>query len=1255
VARTDFALTTEATSVEIAVLANDLDIEGDPLELVSAGAQHGSVLVSQGTTLIYTPGPGFRGEDTITYAVRDPSDAQASATVRVTVVKEAHPATLDLDADDSSALGLAYRTAYTAGGEGVAIADADLEVADVDGSQLESAKVSIANSVDGDLLSVGILPGSLFAIQPAADQVFLYGTASLSDYETALRAITFSAPSRGTAQGARAVLASVFDGAGESQVASATIHLNEAPGLNASLPEQGVYVDQPFSVALAGLFFDPDPGDPLRFGAMLEDGSPWPAWLQLDPDSGTLAGVAGGAEAGSVRVRITAFDGVGASVSDSFELTVVWPNRAPVVANPLEDQAATAGSAFTFEVPIGTFSDPDAGDALTFSAARADGTALPAWLTFEPSTGELAGAPAPTQVGSLELRVTATDGAGLSASDVFTLTVAPASRLVVVGTDLDDHIDLSDVPVLDGALLDALAGNDTLVGTTGDDTLEGGDGNDLLAGGYDPDSLYGGAGEDTLYGNQGEDRLDDDGGRDRLYGDSGDDTLFGGEDNDTLCGDANEDVLGGGNGDDSLLGGTGADEMFGGEGNDRLFGGSSGATEPDVLSGEEGHDYLSGGQGPDALYGGADNDVLFGVSGDDLISGGFGRDIMDGGTGNDTLFGGANADLVFGGRDHDRLLGGQGVDTLYGGYGDDTLYGESGRDRLSGGDGRDALEGGSGRDWLAGGAGADTLAGGLGDDTLVGGAGPREDPALETDTFVYRFGWMGDAPPSGAVIGSGNDHVLDFVPGLASGDTLVLRPQVLAGAAPSLETLSAVLEVERFDADGDLLAEGTRIATRRPGTAPGEPDPYAEGLYLWGVLPSDGSGAAPATLLALAEHLRITVQASGLAAPAAEPVAAPVEPDDPFVADRDGSGGSDYAEGALVGLAPGLALREAPIPPALPYPLEDPRWWAELDSVAGTDRWAGTSGADRIVAASGDDTVVAGSGADRVLGGEGRDVVLGEANDDLLLGEAGQDTLAGGSGNDGLLGGAGTDRLRGGFGADTLAGEAGRDTLLGEAGADRLEGGADPDKANGGDGNDTLLGGEAADTLWGGGDDDVLAGEAGADLLYGEGPGAPRAGEDTLLGGAGADSLYGEGGDDWLEGGPGEDALNGGAGDDLYVFGRGDGADTLTESVANVGDHDRLRLGPGIAIDQLWLRPIAADLEVSVIGSSDRLTLAGWFGGGPGAIEELALDSGERLLASRVPGLIEAMASFAPPGAGETSLPKEYRPALEPVLAASWG
>ena len=98
-------------------------------------------------------------------------------------------------------------------------------------------------------------------------------------------------------------------------------------------------------------------------------------------------------------------------------------NTAPTVANPIPDQTATAGTAFSYTFPATTFNDVDTGDTLSYAATKADGTALPTWLVFTASTRTFAGTPAASDVGTVSVKVTASDGNGGSVSDEFDITV----------------------------------------------------------------------------------------------------------------------------------------------------------------------------------------------------------------------------------------------------------------------------------------------------------------------------------------------------------------------------------------------------------------------------------------------------------------------------------------------------------------------------------------------------------------------------------------------------------------------------------------------------------------------------------------------------------------------------------------------------------------------------------------------------------------------------------------------------------------
>jgi hypothetical protein len=118
----------------------------------------------------------------------------------------------------------------------------------------------------------------------------------------------------------------------------------------------------------------------------------------------------------------------------------------------------------------------------------------------------------------------------------------------------------------------------------------------------------------------------------------------------------------------------------------------------------------------------------------------------------------------------------------------------------------------------------------------------------------------------------------------------------------------------------------------------------------------------------------------------------------------------------------------------------------------------------------------------------------------------------------------------------------------------------------------------------------------------------------------------------------------------VFIWGRGQGKDTLTDS----GGTDRLDVLPGVAANQVWLRHIGNNLEVSVIGSGDSFTVNNWYASAANQVESIKLSDGKTLTANKVQGLVDAMASFTPPTAGQTTLAANYQTALNNVIASSW-
>lgn len=96
------------------------------------------------------------------------------------------------------------------------------------------------------------------------------------------------------------------------------------------------------------------------------------------------------------------------------------PNAAPT--GTIANQTAAAGAAYSFTPAA--FTDPEAGT-LTYAAALADDSPLPAWLSFNPATRQFTGTPAVADIGVYSIKVTATDNGTppLSGSATFNITV----------------------------------------------------------------------------------------------------------------------------------------------------------------------------------------------------------------------------------------------------------------------------------------------------------------------------------------------------------------------------------------------------------------------------------------------------------------------------------------------------------------------------------------------------------------------------------------------------------------------------------------------------------------------------------------------------------------------------------------------------------------------------------------------------------------------------------------------------------------
>ena len=109
---------------------------------------------------------------------------------------------------------------------------------------------------------------------------------------------------------------------------------------------------------------------------------------------------------------------------------------AVMVSEAVLNQTINAGSVWNYALPTNLFATTVSADTLAYSATLTNGAALPAWLSFDTTTGQFSGTPTEQAAGVIALQVTGTGMNGASASAALNLTVAPAYQAPTVTESL---------------------------------------------------------------------------------------------------------------------------------------------------------------------------------------------------------------------------------------------------------------------------------------------------------------------------------------------------------------------------------------------------------------------------------------------------------------------------------------------------------------------------------------------------------------------------------------------------------------------------------------------------------------------------------------------------------------------------------------------------------------------------------------------------------------------------------------------------
>ncbi|MCF5915343.1 DUF4347 domain-containing protein, partial [Aeromonas veronii] len=404
---------------------------------------------------------------TVSFTVNDGTDASSAATKGVSVAT----------ANDAPQVTTTGGTTPFTEGASATVIDSSLTLSDVDSATLASATVAITGNFQSgqDLLAFtnnGSTMGNISASYNSGTGVLTLtsagATATLAQWQAALRAVSYANSSENPNTSARTVSFTVNDGTDASSAATQSVSVtavNDAPvnnlPTNQTAPQNGQLV---FSTANGNgiSLSDPDATGSLQVTLTASQGTLTLATIAglsftLGDGSGDGSMTFTGSQAdintalngliftptsgyqGAASLQIVANDqgssGSGGTQSDTDTLTItVAPSNTSPVTSGIANQSVSEDGVFNFTLPANTFTDNDPGDNLVLSATLADGSALPGWLSFNPATGTFSGTPANGDVGNINIRVTATDNSNALVSSTFVLTVVNTNDAPTAGS-----------------------------------------------------------------------------------------------------------------------------------------------------------------------------------------------------------------------------------------------------------------------------------------------------------------------------------------------------------------------------------------------------------------------------------------------------------------------------------------------------------------------------------------------------------------------------------------------------------------------------------------------------------------------------------------------------------------------------------------------------------------------------------------------------------------------------------------------------
>ncbi|PKO25031.1 MAG: hypothetical protein CVU35_06235, partial [Betaproteobacteria bacterium HGW-Betaproteobacteria-8] len=334
-----------------------------------------------------------------------------------------------------------------------------ISITDVDSTNLASATITLTNAQADDVLSVGALPPGISA-NIVGNVVTLSGNASLADYQTAIRAVTFGNASEDPDTTPRTINVVVNDGQSNSTAAVATINViavNDVPTI--TITASNDFIEDSGAVV----------GDIVAsYTTYDEEGSPVTVTLSdtvnyaLDGSGNVTLTAAGLALVNSGQdlpaFTLTPNDGTADGVAATVDPSVTAVNDTPVAVadtnNVVESGVDVTGSAFA-GTPVATGNvldndtDEDSGDTKTVTAVNGDSGNVGTTITATYGTINIAADGSYTYTLDNNLPATQALAQGQNVTDVINYTMIDASGATSSTTLTIGITGTNDAPVLD--------------------------------------------------------------------------------------------------------------------------------------------------------------------------------------------------------------------------------------------------------------------------------------------------------------------------------------------------------------------------------------------------------------------------------------------------------------------------------------------------------------------------------------------------------------------------------------------------------------------------------------------------------------------------------------------------------------------------------------------------------------------------------------------------------------------------------------